>query len=56
MATHSSILAGEFLGQECGGLQVHGVTKSQTWLNETHTHTFYSCADSTLFKNCTFLE
>ena len=39
MATHSSILA-QIIPQteESGGLQVHGVAKSQTHLSTAHTH------------------
>ena len=34
MATHSSIVAGKIpRTEECGGLQPHGVAKSQTWLS-----------------------
>ena len=41
MATHSSILAWKIpWTEESGGLLVHGVTKSWTWLSaHTHTHT-----------------
>ena len=37
MATHSSILAGEFQGQRAWWATVHGVTKSWTRLS-AHTH------------------
>ena len=39
MATHSSILPGESpWTEEPGGLQSHGVTKSQTQLKQLNTH------------------
>ena len=40
MTIHSSILPGETPGQRSlAGYTVHGVTKSQTWLSDSHTHT-----------------
>ena len=62
MATHSSILAGEFHGQrsvvgyKSMGSQRVGRGHKESDMAESHTHVFYSCAYSTLFKNCTFLE
>ena len=66
MATHSSILAGEFhrqrsvVGYKSMGSQRVGRGHKELDMVEshthTHTHTFYSCTYSTLFKNCTFLE
>ena len=68
MATHSSILVGEFHGQRSvvgyksmgsrrvgRGHKESDMAESHTHTH-THTHTFYSCAYSTLFKNCKFLE
>ena len=49
MAIHPSILAWEIpWTEELGGLTVHGVAKSQRWLNmHTHTH-----SDLTVVQSC----
>ena len=38
MATHSSVLAGEFHGQRSLGTTVHGVAKSRTQMSDYHFH------------------